>query len=127
MDAVTDILNSPFQLELQPPVSQPIDGTAAIYLFQPQQRLLLLSKPVLALHKLQQIEACISMSRLLSCYREVDKEKLNLAFKVAAEITGVLKVTLRPKTQSFYLEHRLQRLKYGEQCFLCGQLRLLMG
>lgn len=63
------------------------------------------------------------MSRLLSCYLPADSNKLKLAFQVAAAIRGCLTLTVQTKSPELLIEHKLQRLQYGDRCFLCAQLK----
>ncbi|MEX1220858.1 MAG: hypothetical protein WEA82_01945 [Idiomarina sp.] len=97
----------------------------AIYLFQPQQRLLLASPRVLLMHGLKQSESCVAMSRLLSCYLPADSDKLKLALQVAAAIRGCLSLQVQTKHPEFLIEHKLQKLQYGDHYFLCAQLQIV--
>ncbi|RUO65056.1 hypothetical protein [Pseudidiomarina planktonica] len=111
--------------ELSQPALLPPPHNPAIYLFQPQQRLLLASPQVLAMHGLNQTEACVAMSRLLSCYLPADSNKLKLALQVAAAIRGCLSLTVQTRNPEFLIQHKLQKLQYGDHFFLCAQLQIV--
>lgn len=65
------------------------------------------------------------MSRLLSCYLPADSDKLKLALQVAAVIQGCLTLTVQTQNPELLIEHKLQKLQYGDNCFLCAQLKIV--
>ncbi|SMQ67159.1 hypothetical protein SAMN06297229_1593 [Pseudidiomarina planktonica] len=77
------------------------------------------------MHGLNQTEACVAMSRLLSCYLPADSNKLKLALQVAAAIRGCLSLTVQTRNPEFLIQHKLQKLQYGDHFFLCAQLQIV--
>ena len=96
----------------------------AVYLFQPKRQLVLLSHAVQHLHNTP--EACLDLSQWLALYHPKDQSRLHLALRVIAECQGAIKLTVHlAKTgNGVYLEHRIQQLNYGDNCFICGQITI---
>lgn len=97
----------------------------AVYLFQPKLQLVLLSHAVQHLHSAS--EACLELNQWLSLYHTKDQSRLHLALRIIIECQGAIKLTaqLGKAGNSVYLEHQIQRLNYGDNCFICGQVTIL--
>lgn len=103
-----------------------IAPTRAIYLFHPEQHLLVCSAALLKFHRLQQRSACLGLQQLLRCYSAASGEKLHLALKVAGYHVGTIRLALATKgTSGIWLEHHISRLCYGDRVVLCGDVKIL--